>query len=132
MKKSLLLILIIHLSLQKASADTVDFFHVFYNDKLILESGVLGESTITLSLQELKDTDTLKFNYFNDSGKYDLEFGCVLKSGNSALFRASQQPNSGDYAIPISVIKQSFLNMGNKEFEIWYYDKLCIKINLNA
>ena len=58
--------------------DTIDYWHVYINDKLIAALNDYSEAfNITLKISELKNSDTITVRYGNDTPCYDCIFSLI-------------------------------------------------------
>ncbi|QEM09489.1 hypothetical protein [Mucilaginibacter rubeus] len=65
-----------------SKADTIDYWHVKYNDKTIAEYTAFDKAPITIKKQDIKDSDILTVEYGNDTPCYDGNKGLYILSGN--------------------------------------------------
>ncbi len=70
MKNSFLIILFALLSLT-AKADTIDYWHVYYNGFLIKKCHEFGSCILILSKKDIQSTDSLSFKYCRDTPCFD-------------------------------------------------------------
>ena len=74
MKKTLVIFILTVGLLNTAKADTIDYWHVFYNKTKIKEFNENSKNMeITLKVKEIKKTDSLTIRYFRDVYYIDCE-----------------------------------------------------------
>ena len=68
MIKKTLLLLLTGVCLLSAKGDTIDFWHVYYNDKLIKEFNQVGYSNVVvIKNDEIKNTDSITIRFYDDT-----------------------------------------------------------------
>ncbi len=65
-KLTVILILIFGLA-SKAKADTIDYWHIYYNNVKIREFNSYGKNEIVIKSDKIKNNDSLKVIYFRDT-----------------------------------------------------------------
>lgn len=70
MKNSFLILLFAICSLN-AKADTIDYWHVYYNDVLIKRCNQVSSCRLILNKKDMKNTDSLSFKYCRDTPCFD-------------------------------------------------------------
>ena len=71
MKNIFFILLTIFGIAQIAKADTIDFWHVYYNQTKIREFNQYGTHEIILKLDSLKSGDSITVKYFRDTPCFD-------------------------------------------------------------
>jgi hypothetical protein len=59
-------------------ADTIDYWHVYYNKTKIKEYNQYSKGEITLKIKNIKNKDTLTVRYFRDTPCSDCKTQVVL------------------------------------------------------
>jgi len=116
---------------QKASADTIDYWHIYYNDVKIKEFNQYSSEEIkeiTLNINNAKKTDTLIVRYFRDVHYFDCETKVEIEDGFDFLVTKGVGIGIGE---PIKIPIFNLLSTTKESpFFVYYYDCATKKILL--
>ena len=85
MKKTLGICVIFFLAIQTSKADTIDYWHVYLNNKIIREFNQYSKDlTIKLKLSEAKPYDSIRVNYFRDTPCSDCDHFLAIKISDAS------------------------------------------------
>jgi len=117
--KFFLLILISTIGLaNSAKADTIDYWHVYYNDIKIEEYNLHLEGEIVFKLKDIENTDTLTIVYFCDTPCDDCLIQVSIESGNNFVITKTQGVQIFN-SVKISMFDSAF--KADREFHDVYY-----------
>lgn len=106
-------------------ADTIDYWHVFYNETKIKEYIQYSKGEIVFNIKDIKKTDTLTVKYFCDTPCHECETQVTIESGSH--FEITKGIGSGAFnPIKISAYEllQYYQNVSKDVFEVFYHERL--------
>lgn len=123
-----LIIVIIAISNRIGFCDTIDYYHVYYNNKKIKEYNqhdLNKENSISFQTNSIKKSDKLTVKYFNDTPCRDCKFFIQVKSQTDDKI-ISENSNIGQFE-PLTInlndlVKFQKFNQENI-FGVYYYEK---------
>jgi hypothetical protein len=123
MKKLLLSLLIIFTIVQTTKADTIDFWHVYYNNIKIGEYNQFGKNKIVLKLDSLKNGDSITVKYFKDTRCYKCKTYLTIEDEKhqnilTSVGEGSSNPVSFYLNKLIELRKQGY----KQDFKIFYLE----------
>lgn len=80
MIKKTILLLLTGFCIQSAKADTIDFWHVYYNNNLIKEFNESSRHSLVRIDNFIKDSDTLAVYFWDDTPCSDCKMSLFIKS----------------------------------------------------
>ncbi|MFD0748853.1 hypothetical protein ACFQZS_01785 [Mucilaginibacter calamicampi] len=102
-------------------ADTIDYWHVRYNGKLIREYNIHEyEKIIHIKALTLKASDSISVNYSNDRPCSNCETGLILLDDRK--IKHSIVKGNGMFK-PLTFSLKDAQNIGGKSFDIYYSDR---------
>ncbi|MGG9961265.1 hypothetical protein [Ferruginibacter sp. SUN106] len=123
MKKLLFIFLIFGVFSQNTKADTIDFWHVYYNKTKIKEFNQFGTNEIIIKLNSIKAGDSLTVRYFRDTPCPDCPSLLTVEDEQHRVFVSSKgmgtfNPVSFSLDALVELKKQGY----NQPFEVFYTD----------
>ena|SRR5258708_40250395 len=110
----------------KAKADTIDFWHIYYNHKIIARfNGNLENRVVTIEKSKIKPNDILSVDYGNDSPGDDI-IGVYVKAG--FLKKTKLIEGKANFSlmnkldIPVVKILEILKSSNQKTIDLYYYD----------
>jgi hypothetical protein len=119
--KKILSILILTIGLATgAKADTIDYWHVYYNNIKLKEFNQYAKGEIILKIKDIKRQDSLTVKYFRDTPCSDCETEVTIE--NSQKFVLAKGTGTGTFnPIKISVFDLLIKAAGNQLF-VYYQE----------
>lgn len=108
---------VLPLSLQ---ADTIDYWHVYYNDVKIYEFNQHFQGTVKLKLNTIKSTDSLSVSYFNDTPCHSCTKYLVFEAPGIEPIKSNKVKGK---LVKIAIRELSQLNEGQKEYNVYYLER---------
>ena len=110
--------------LQTLKADTIDYWHVYYNNKKIKDYTQYSKKrAIIFKLEKIKSNDTLKIKYFRDTPCQDCDTYLVIEDGKHNLILTIKGKGTFN---PISFSLNKLVafkrKSNNDSFEIYYFE----------
>jgi hypothetical protein len=104
-----------------AKADTIDYWHVYYNNIKIKEYNQYSKGEIVLKIENIKKTDSLTIKYFRDTPCHDCLTNLTIESGYN--FIVTKVEGTGTYnPIKVSVF-DLVLKINRDYYKAYYYEK---------
>ncbi len=104
-------------------ADTIDFWHVYYNKTKIKEYNQYSKVEIILKIKDIQKTDSLTIRYFRDTPCSDCETQVAIENGKH--FVITKSIGKGTFnPIKISVfdLLQYHLKYNKDVYEVFYHE----------
>ena len=101
-------------------ADTIDYWHIYYNDVKIKEYNHYSKGEITLKIKDLKKTDSLTIKYFRDTPCSDCETQVIVES--KSHFVITKGKGFGTFN-PIKISVFDLLLKADRDFSYVYYQE---------
>ncbi len=104
-------------------ADTIDFWHVYYNNVKIQEYNQYSKGIIVLKIKDIKKTDSLSIKYFRDTPCDDCETQVAIENGRH--FVITKGKGLGTFnPIKVSVydLLQYHLKADKEVYEVFYHE----------
>lgn len=108
---------------ERAKSDTIDYYHVYYNNVKIKE---YPNDTIPIIIKksEIKDSDTLSIRYWNDTPCTNCKFYLVVIDNKKIYVKVTSTTGQGT---PLSIsmkdiLEWSAINLVDN-FDIYYYEE---------
>ncbi len=122
MKVILVIITLICLpSLSKA--DTIDVWHVYYNQRLIQDFNAYSANEIVLKMDSIQPGDSITLRYFRDTPCYDCEIFLNVESAKHMVFLTSSQ--RGTFT-PISISVDQLVKIKSERYKqllsVFYFE----------
>ncbi|GAB2833678.1 hypothetical protein [Ferruginibacter profundus] len=123
MKKLVLPFLLIFAFAQNTKADTIDFWHIYYNQTKIRACNQFGTYQIVLKLNSIKSGDSITVRYFRDTPCSDCPSLLTVEDEKHRVFASSKgmgtfNPVSFSLDALVELKKQGY----NEPFEVFYTD----------
>ena len=117
MKRILSIFIILTIGITNiVKADTIDFWHVYYNDVII------KGFEVTLKTKDIKETDSLTIIYFSDTYYGDCDAKMEIENSNKFLIAERFMTKEGFQAPPIKIsIFDLLVNAIQSPFFVYYY-----------
>ena len=106
-----------------AKADTINYWHVYYNKIKIKEYNQYSKGEIVLKIKDIKKTDSLTIKYFRDTPCENCETQVAIE--NRKHFVITKGKGLGTFnPIKISVddLLQYHLKADKEVYEVFYHD----------
>ena len=105
--------------------DTLDFWHVYVNDKLIAEFNDLSKDLeISLKKNDIKNTDLITVRYGNDHPCFDCTYGLFAFA---EIMQKLPEVQTSDHFSKLSIPLKKLLEIRKREginsFRFIYYEK---------
>lgn len=108
----------------KICADTIDYWHVYYNDVKIHEFNVLSKGKVVLKSSKIKSSDSLTIKYFNDTPCRSCETYLSFENTNTkALVSTKGIGTFNPVKISLIELQQHFKTEGLKTCNVYYVEK---------
>lgn len=108
----------------KLKADTIDFWHVYYNDVKIHEFNPYFRGEVKLKLKAVKATDYLIVEYFRDTPcRSCINYLTVEHQEVSPLKSPEGRGTGNPVKIPLSSLMKHFKDTGQREYNVYYVEK---------
>lgn len=106
-----------------AKADTIDFWHVYYNNVKIQEYNQYSKGEIVLKIKDIKKTDSLAVKYFRDTPCEDCETQAEIENGKHFVITKGKGVGTFN-PIKISVydLLQYHLKADKEVYEVFYHE----------
>lgn len=123
MSKKLIILFLTFVLVNNANADTIDFWHVYYNKTKIKEYNQYSNGTIVLNLKQIKKTDSLTIYYFRDTPCIDCETTVAVEDKKRRLItKGKSRGTFNPIKISIYGLLKYYLK-GDKEIHEVYYQE---------
>lgn len=121
--KILLILLILFGPIQSARADTIDFWHVYYNNIKIKEFNQYGQNTVILRLGKIKDGDSIVVKYFRDTPCSECLTNLIVQDNQHNIIATGKGTGTfNPIAFPlINLVKINKVTDKNS-FTVFYYE----------
>ncbi|HEY2580379.1 MAG TPA: hypothetical protein VGI43_01150 [Mucilaginibacter sp.] len=108
----------------KIKIDTVDFWHVFYNKKIISGYNELSSKPqIIVKIHDIKETDVLSVEYGDDTPDDDIKTGLYIKEDRVKNILANGKGTSNPLKISVSRIFAICKHFNKQHLDFYYFDK---------
>ena len=125
MKKLLLLFIIICAFANVSNADTIDFWHIYYNNVKIKEGNGFSKFKLKLNLDKIKNTDSLSFRYNHDSPCFDCPTNLIVEDKHQQLIiKARGEGNFNPITLNLKSLIDYFNLHGETDFKVYYYREI--------
>jgi hypothetical protein len=123
MTKILIILISIFGFIDSFKADTIDYWHVYYNNIKIQEYNQYSKGEIVLKIKDIKKTDSLTIKYFRDTPCEECETHVVIENGKHFVITSGKGIGTF-YPIKISVYDLlQFHQKAEKEvYEVFYHE----------
>jgi len=106
-----------------SKADTIDVWHVYYNQRLIQDFNAYSANEIVLKMDSIQPGDSITVRYFRDTPCYDCETFLNVESAKHMVFLTSSQ--KGTFT-PISISVDQLLQIKNERYKqplsVFYFE----------
>lgn len=108
----------------KINADTIDFWHVFYNGVKIHEFNVLSKGKVVLKSSKIKSLDSLTVKYFKDIRCSSCETYLSFENNKSKALVSTQGQGTFDpVKISLLELQRHFKTERLKTCNVYYVEK---------
>lgn len=108
---------------QTAMADTIDYWHVYYNQIKIREFNQYGTHEIVLKVDSIKSADSIVVKYFRDTPCPECTTYLAVENEKHQVLLTSQGQGTFN---PISIALNKLLKLweqgSRQNFEIFYFE----------
>jgi hypothetical protein len=111
-----------------AKSDTIDFWHIYYNDVEIKAYNQFARGDIILKIKDIRETDSLVVKYFRDTPCLGCDTYVEIENAEHSI--VAEGVGRGTYnPIKISVydIAQYHLKFGNEHYAVFYRENQYLK-----
>ncbi|WP_432326338.1 hypothetical protein ACRQ5D_19735 [Mucilaginibacter sp. P25] len=108
--------------------DTVDYWHVKYNDKTIAEYTDFDKKPIVIKKQRIKDADILTVEYGNDTPCHEGDKGLYILSNDKKRIAITSVKTNQPLKVYLNYIIATKAYYHLKNLDIYYFD--CRRDNL--
>lgn len=106
-----------------AKADTIDYWHVYYNNIQIQEFNQYTKGAIVLKIKDIKKTDSLTVKYFRDTPCSDCETQVAIENGRHFVITKGQGLGTfNPIKISIYDLLQYHLKADKEVYEVFYHE----------
>ena len=124
--KRILIILITTIGLfNVANADTISYWHVYYNDIRIKEFNDFSKAEIVLNVRDIKPNDSLTIMYFRDTPCQDCATEILIKNGHIIITKGKGEGTFHPIKISVFDLLQYHLKVKKGIYDVFYCEK-CI------
>ena len=127
MKKIALIVICVFGLIASAKCDTIDFWHVYYNDIKKLDCTVYFNRTpyflcsMPLKLSEIKNNDTIKIAYYKDAAGIDTMELFIRNKKDIEIFSMRLKDEFvQNISIPVSILANAKQIYGDGNFTVYY------------
>ncbi|HLP93054.1 MAG TPA: hypothetical protein VK168_03415 [Saprospiraceae bacterium] len=125
MQQRFILILAISLLAIPAKADTIDYWHVYYNNARVKAFNAYTKGELRLRISDIKKSDSLAIRYFRDTPCAQCETILTIEDKSSRqIAQAYGLGTAQAIKIPVSNLLQDQLHYGEKDFKVFYQENL--------
>ena len=106
-----------------AKADTIDYWHVYYDNIKIKEYNQYSKGEIVLKIKDIKNTDSLTIKYFRDTPCDKCETKVAIENGRHFVITSGKGFGTFN-PIKISVydLLQYHLKADKEVYEVFYHE----------
>jgi hypothetical protein len=123
MKKILVLMLLLRSFVPEAKADSIDYWHIFYNKTRIGNFVQFSKHEIVMKLADLKDGDSITINYFRDTHCPDCSTHLLVEDEKHQVFtEALGRGTFNPVSFPVAKLLEARKNGYEQSFEIYYFE----------
>ncbi len=106
-------------------ADTIDFWHVYYNSKLVFQANETMQKVSGLKpieLDSIAPNDTFLVSYFIDAPSFSVDYVDVWDEKTRLVGRFSDKNRNGQIIIPAKFMYDRYKRQKTtkKKFDFWY------------
>jgi len=110
-----------------SKADTIDYWHVYYNAKKIKELTYYTDNVITIKSATIKATDSISVFFYRDTHCGDCEINLIVDDIEDAQVVKSTGMGIGNaLRFPLTELVSYQQRTGKSQFQVSYFDKLNI------
>ena len=106
-----------------SKADTIDVWHVYYNQRLIQDFNAYSANKIVLKMDSIQPGDSITVRYFRDTPCYDCATFLAIENEKHYVFFEHSNRGTGT---PISISVDQLLAIRNKgyirPFLVFYHE----------
>ena len=125
MKKLLFLLIIMYAFANVSKADTIDFWHIYYNNVEIKEGNEYSKFVLKLNIDKIKNTDSLSFRYYHDSPCFDCATNLIVEDKHQQLIiKARGEGNFNPITFKLKYLIEYFNLHGETDFKVYYYREI--------
>ena len=118
------LILLLVVSCPAVHADTIDYWHVFYNNRILEKfSSTSRDPSVTLQLGSIGPRDTLSVKYFKDTPCMKCPVNLLIQDDQKNTLRQFKSYGTGSsLAIPLKDLAEFKRKRAVNSFIFYYYE----------
>ena len=123
MIRSFILLFVTLCIFDSTKADTIDYWHVYYNNSFVREYNQHLKGELSLQIKDIKVTDSFTIKYFRDTHCNDCEVNVSIESRNKIVVSKGQ--SIGVFTpIKVSVfdVLQHERESNEKMYQVYYYE----------
>lgn len=108
-----------------AKADTIDYWHVYHNDKKLKELTYYTKNIIVIKSSDVKAIDCIKVFFYRDTPCDDCETSLVVNDNKDAwVIRTTGKGIGNELRFSLAELLSYKRRTGKSEFQVCYFDKL--------
>lgn len=105
-------------------ADTIDYWHVYYNNTMIHDFNGWKEKVVVLKLSTIKKSDYLGVKYFKDMLCHSCINYLTIEKKETKRLKSEEGQGTGNLIkIPLSSLMKHFKDTGQREYNVYYVEK---------
>ena len=108
-----------------AKADTIDYWHVYYNDKKLKELTYYTKNVIIIKSSDIKAKDSIRVFFYRDTPCDDCETSLIVNDNKDAwVVRTTGKGIGNMLRFSLAELLSYKNRTGKSEFQVCYFDKL--------
>ena len=110
----------------KGQCDTLDYWHVYYNDSVIAKfNSVSRDLTIQFDHRNIKPTDTISIRHGDDTPCFDCTFVLFVKDDKKRKLRTIETKESwGKLSLSLTDLIDIGQKNGSKRYDFLYWERI--------
>jgi len=106
-----------------AKADTIDYWHIYYNRIKVNEFNQYSKGEIVLKIKNIRSTDSLMVKYFRDTPCVDCETHVTIENEKHfVIIKGKGLGTFNPISISIYDLLQYHLKNGQEVYDVFYHD----------
>lgn len=105
-------------------ADTIDYWHVYYNKIKVIESALSPQKKPLLRIRDLEKTDSLTIIYYKDAFCRDCKTQVTIEDGRQTIVAKSNGIGTAKpIVLALSELLQHHLSSKEKMYTVFYHEE---------
>jgi hypothetical protein len=105
-----------------AKADTIDYWHVYYNKTKIKECNQYSKGEIVIKIKDIKKTDSLTIKYFRDTPCENCETQVIIENGKYIVTKGKGLGTFSPIKVSLYDLLQYHLKADKDVYEVFYQE----------